>query len=92
MTKEPPLKFGSESLYRLKIQGKISASWNDQIGPIKMTQQMANGDVYVTTLLFNTRDQAELLGFLNTIYEMHLPIISLTRVLKKAGNYSVQGA
>ena len=83
MTQEPLLKFGSESLYRLKIQGKISDSWNDQIGPLKITQETANGDVYVTTLLFNTRDQAELMGFLNTMYEMHLPILSLTRVQKK---------
>ena len=83
MKKNLPLKFGSESLYRLKIQGKISDSWNDQIGPLKITQEVTRGGDYKTTILFSTKDQAELMGFLNTIYEMHLPILSLTRVQTK---------
>jgi hypothetical protein len=83
MTQEPPFKFGSQSLYKMTIQGKISDSWNDQIGPLKITQEVTRSGDHKTTLLFSTKDQAELMGFLNTIYEMHLPILSLTRVQKK---------
>jgi hypothetical protein len=45
MTQEPPFKFGSQSLYKMTIQGKISDSWNDQIGPLKITQEVTrSGD------------------------------------------------
>ena len=83
MKKNSPLKFGSESLYRLKIQGKISDSWNDQIGPLKITQEVIKDGVHITTLIFNTRDQAELLGILNIIYEKHLPILDLSRIKER---------
>jgi hypothetical protein len=82
MIKEEPLKFGSASLYKMKIQGRISESWTDQIGPIRISQELISDGLYITTILFNTKDQAELFGFINTIQKMHLPLLSLERVVE----------
>jgi hypothetical protein len=38
------------------------------------------GDNAVTTLVGELRDQAALAGVLNTLYEWHLPVLSLQRL------------
>jgi hypothetical protein len=83
MSKRNTLNFGSGSLYKLEIQGKVSDSWNDQFGPLKITQEVENKNVYKSTLVFRTKDQAELMNVLNIIYQMHLPILSLVRLHEK---------
>jgi hypothetical protein len=49
-----------------------------------ITASSEDDDVYVTTLVGKLRDQAQLSGVLNTLYELHLPIL-LVECLR-AGN------
>ena len=80
MATKPAPQFSAQALYSLKVSGKVKESWNDQIGPLEISQKTTTEGNYETTLLFKTRDQAELIGFVNSIYEMHLPILALTRI------------
>jgi len=47
-----------------------------------MTIQLDKGenDAFVTTLEGELSDQAALAGVLNTLYELHLPVISVKRL------------
>ena len=49
--------------------------WSEQVLPIGHLNPDAG--LPVTKLSGKVQDQAELLGVLNSIYEMHLPLISL---------------
>jgi len=44
-----------------------------------ITPATAEGGLPVTTLEGDLRDQAALAGVLNTLYELHLPVISVKR-------------
>jgi hypothetical protein len=80
MSQKPSVKLERESKYKLIIQGKISDSWNDQFGPLKVTQEITNKGGYKTTLIFSAKDQAELMSVLSTITQMRAPILSLVQV------------
>ena len=76
-----PLQFQGSAFYRISIQGKISQSFLDQLSPIKIKEK-AELDNIVTILSFQIKDQAELSGILNSIYEHHKSIIAIEAVNK----------
>jgi hypothetical protein len=44
---------------------------------MRITTRQRKDQTTVTTLIGRVRDQAELSGVLNTLYELHLPILSV---------------
>jgi hypothetical protein len=44
---------------------------------MRITTRQRKDQTTVTTLSGRVRDQAELTGVLNTLYELHLPILSV---------------
>jgi hypothetical protein len=63
--------------YRIRVQGFIDESWSERMSGMEITTHDGNDNVQVTTLDGLMRDQAELAGVLNTLYEMHLPLLSV---------------
>jgi len=49
--------------------------WNDRFGAMQIVSLEA--DSAVTVLQGHVSDQAELVGILNTLYELHLPLLSV---------------
>ena len=45
-----------------------------------ITERTPEAEPSVTTLLGELSDQAALAGVLNTLYELHLPVLSLERL------------
>ncbi len=74
-----PLQFQGSAFYRITIQGKITQSFYDQLSPLEIKEK-AEGDYIVTILSLQIKDQAELSGILNSIYEHHKSIISIEAV------------
>ncbi|NOR49454.1 MAG: hypothetical protein GQ530_00285 [Desulfuromonadales bacterium] len=71
------MKFTSSANYRIHVKGFLDESWSDRLNGLSINNQASPTGLPVTELCGEVRDQAELLGVLNSIYEMHLPLISL---------------
>ena len=62
--------------YLIDVQGDLT-SWKGRLGELKMHIEQDPRYGQVTTLKGPVRDQADLFGILNTIYELHLPLLRL---------------
>ena len=74
------LEFHTPATYRIRVKGHLEESWSDRLGgmAIKGTGQ-AEG-AHETTLVGWLADQAALFGVLNTLYGLHLPLLSVEYV------------
>ncbi len=71
------IKFSGKATYKIRIQGKLNESWSDSLGGMTIDTEQITENHYITTLTGLIKDQAALSGILNSIYEMHLPVLSL---------------
>ena len=78
----PPSRsgFDSPATYRIGVQGRIPARWCDRLEGMTITERAPEAEPSVTTLLGELSDQAALAGVLNTLYELHLPVLSVERL------------
>ena len=66
--------FDVPGIYRICVQGFLHESWSERLAGLRITTGNFNGQE-VMELTGQLCDQAELAGVLNTIYELHLPIL-----------------
>ena len=71
------LKFTSRATYQILVKGFLDESWSERLNGMMVVNMSSDSGVPVTKIYGLVSDQAELLGVLNNIYEMHLPLISL---------------
>ena len=72
-------EFDSPATYRISVQGRIPTKWSDRLEGMTITEGSADSGPPVTTLLGELSDQAALSGVLNTLYELHLPVLRVER-------------
>jgi hypothetical protein len=77
------LKLETPATYRIRIQGKLDESWLDRVGGMAISSDTTAGKLPVTILVGHLPDQAALSGVLNTLYEMHLPLLSVENLDEK---------
>ena len=71
------LTFDGSATYQIWVGGHVASNWSDRMEGMSV-RQPANEDGPVVTLLEGKLiDQAALAGLLNTIYEMHLVVLSV---------------
>jgi hypothetical protein len=70
-------KLWSAASYRIEVEGYVDESWSDSLGGMRVTTRKREDQSTVTTLVGQVRDQAELRGVLNSLYELHLPVLSV---------------
>ena len=77
----PPTKnsipFDRSATYQISLQGRIDPSWSDLLEGMTISVTTGEGGASVTTLDGEFSDQAALLGVLNSLYELHLPVLSV---------------
>ena len=78
------LKLGEAASYRIEGQGCLNVNWSGRLGGMRITTGRRGDTSYVTTLSGRVRDQAELIGVLNSCYELHLPLLSVEIVSEEA--------
>ena len=76
----PAIDFSGPATYRIVVQGALSEYWRDRLAGLSIAITRQSGEHPRTTLLGRIRDQAELNGVLDTLYSLHLPILSLETV------------
>jgi len=77
------LKLETPATYRIRVQGSLDESWADRLGGMAITAETAGGKLPVTILVGHLTDQAALSGILNTLYELHLPLLSVENLDEK---------
>jgi len=75
--------FGSPATYRIVVQGELNDAWISRLST-KFAVESAPAEKgesgLETTLTGRMEDEAELLGLLDTLYDLHLPLLLLLRV------------
>ena len=69
--------FGGPAVYRIVVQGHLDEIMSDRLGGMRVEAINKGDQGPVTTLVGHLRDQAELNGVLNTIYDLHLLVLSV---------------
>ncbi|WP_300455679.1 hypothetical protein [Desulfobacula sp.] len=77
------LTIDSAVTYRIKIQGCLEEIWSDRLAGMQITMNIQVYQDPVTTLVGQVKDQSELIGVLNGLYELRMPILSLELVLEE---------
>jgi hypothetical protein len=64
--------------YRIRVRGIINETWSEKLGGLRITAgRFRNQEKPVTELVGQVRDQAELSGVLNALYELHMTLLSV---------------
>jgi hypothetical protein len=71
------LKFWTPATYRIEVEGVLDEIWTDSLAGMRISTRKRADQSTVTTLTGRLKDQAELSGVLNGLYELHLPILSV---------------
>jgi hypothetical protein len=65
------------AIYRIRVSGRLDASRSDRIGGMQVTETRGPDGEAETTLVGRVADQAEFVGILNALYELHSPVQSV---------------
>ena len=64
------------AIYRICVSGHLDASCADRIGGMQITETRGTNGQTETILVGRLADQAALSGIFNSLYELHLPVLS----------------
>jgi hypothetical protein len=74
------LKLWTPSTYHIEVEGYLDESWSDHLAGMRIKTRKRADQSTVTTLVGRIRDQSALAGLLNSLYEFHLPILSVQNI------------
>jgi hypothetical protein len=69
--------FDVPATYCIRVQGRLRESWADCLEGMTISQVAPEDGPPVTALEGELADQAALAGVLNTLYELHLPVLEV---------------
>lgn len=69
------IRFEKPGKYLIEVEGRLDEHWSDRLAGMRITKSGLEGETPVTSLVGHLRDQAQLSGVLNSLYELHLPIL-----------------
>ncbi len=72
--------FDSPANYQISVEGRIDLAWSDRLEGMAICLVTSDAEYPITTLVGELTDQAALSGVLNTLYELHLPVLSVKRL------------
>jgi hypothetical protein len=71
------MKIYQPARYCITVEGHLDQNLSDCLGGMTVTTNFSADQAVITTLVGRVRDQAELSGVLNTLYEFHLPLLAV---------------
>lgn len=71
------LKLTTPATYRIRVQGHVDSNWSDRLAGMNVTLGMSAEKHKITILQGHLPDQAALSGVLNTLYDLHLPLLNV---------------
>jgi hypothetical protein len=76
-TKKKRLTLESSVTYRIDVQGCLEEAWSDRLAGMQITMNIPVYQYPVTTLIGQVKDQSELIGVINGLYELRMPLLSV---------------
>ena len=76
-SKGEPIKLWTPATYRIEVEGFLKESWSEFLAGMHITTRKRSDSTTLTTLVGRLRDQAELTGVLNSLHDMHRPIVKV---------------
>jgi len=73
-TMSPQLQRDQPAFYHIQVQGSLSPRWTDYLGGLDISVSQ-DTDASLTSLTGEIKDQAELLGILNSLYNLGFPLL-----------------
>ena len=74
------MEFGGPATYRIVAQGTLPANWRNRVGGMEIIDTTERDDPPQVTLVGVIVDQAALRGIVETLYNLHMPIIRVERL------------
>ena len=74
---EQNLMYDDPATYRIRIRRALNEQWSDCLGGMSITTSREGDHRVVTTLFGQLADQAALIGVVNSLYDLHRPILLL---------------
>jgi hypothetical protein len=71
------LTMAGSAQYRIRLQGVIKRDWLEQMSRMRVSYRNVGKVNAITVLTGAVLDQAELISFLNRLYDLGLPLISI---------------
>ena len=71
------VSLGQTAVYQIVVQGSLTEQLAECLGGLRLQVSPGVHGGAATTLTGRLRDQAQLIGVLNALYEMRVPILSL---------------
>ena len=71
------LKFSGAATYQIVIQGELDERWSNRLGGLEIKVKQKEDGPPVSILTGYFVDQAALSGVLNSLYDMHLPLMAV---------------
>lgn len=72
--------FDSPASYQICVEGMVDPEWSDRLGGMSIIAESSKDGSDLSTLSGELSDQAALNGVLSTLYEWHLPVVSVRRI------------
>ena len=76
----PSLAFDGQAVYQIRVAGSLDAGWSDRLAGMTISPGMSDEGVPTTTLVGELPDQASLAGVLNTLCDLHRPVLLVERL------------
>jgi len=70
------IKLETPATYRIRVQGHIGDNWSDNLEGMVITRAFSANKQPITILVGHLADQETLSQVLNTLYDLHLPLLS----------------
>jgi hypothetical protein len=68
---------GTSAQYRIRVLGGLDKNWSDRLAGMTIQTTHSSEHPKITTISGHLLDQAALSGVLSTLYELHLPLLSV---------------
>lgn len=65
------------AIYEIRVRGHLDSKWSSRLEAMNITESQDDDGKTESILVGRLADQAALSGVLNTLYEMHLPVLSM---------------
>ena len=71
------ISFDQPAIYRIVVKGRIDQLWFEDLGDMDIHIESHENEPAITLLTGQVRDQSELMGILNSLYELHMTVLSV---------------
>jgi len=69
-----------EMTYRISVEGRLGAEWSSRLQGMRLVSREAPGRPPVTELIGRLVDQAALMGVLEQLYNLGVPLLAVERL------------